>query len=598
VHDDQNPSLSISFRDGKLLCRCHAGCSQDEVFEEVRRRAGHLVNGSLGRDGGRRETVYTYNDASGKPIARVIRTDLSDGTKAFKQQTPDGESGWQWKGPRGAKPLYRLDALARNANATVVICEGEKAAEAAQRQLGERFVATSWMGGAQAAAHADLSPLEGRDVIVWPDNDAPGAHAAKELIARLRPIARGIWLAGVGDLPAKADAADVNWTPDQFLARLDAAAVEANESPRENVASVVSETSSAGDLPALVDLHHLASTEPMRPPFIIDGWLPEGEVTLLAGHGGTGKSQIALMLATCVAAGKPFLGMPTQRRRSAFLSLEDGRRVLHWRLSRICSWLGVNLVQLAGELILWDGSAASEPLASEERDKLELTHVYEWLRAQIAGEGVQLLVIDGASDAFDADENRRAQVRKFIMSLRRLVPTNGAVVLLGHVNAQTSRNPETSQGYSGSTAWNNSVRARWYLREEAGEDQSLLLEVQKSNLSASGHSVRLRWNDEAHVHVGELSMPGTKLERRLTEADEREVLLRLIKEAPEPIPASTSGPRTSWHVLSVHPDFPASLRGKDGRKRTFAHIETMRGSSAVRAETMKYGRGNTKEVLR
>ncbi len=36
AHNDQNPSLSIDDKDGKLFVYCHAGCSQDEVIDALK----------------------------------------------------------------------------------------------------------------------------------------------------------------------------------------------------------------------------------------------------------------------------------------------------------------------------------------------------------------------------------------------------------------------------------------------------------------------------------------------------------------------------------------------------------------------------------
>lgn len=223
IHDDRRPSLSLALGgDGRLLVHCKSGCEQRAVFDAVRQRAGHLLNGTARMGSGRAaETAYTYKDAKGNPLARVIRKDSPDGSKTFRQQTPDGNGGWRWKGPQGATPLFGLDRLARDTDAIVVLCEGEKSAEAAQRRLGKGFVAMSWMGGAGAVARADLEPLRGRDVIVWPDNDPPGIAAAGNLCARLPGLARTVKVARVGDLPPKADAADVAWTADDLLARLE-----------------------------------------------------------------------------------------------------------------------------------------------------------------------------------------------------------------------------------------------------------------------------------------------------------------------------------------------------------------------------------------
>ena len=48
AHDDHSPSLSVSERGGKLLVHCHAGCSQEVVWDELQ-RLGLLPE----RDGGR-----------------------------------------------------------------------------------------------------------------------------------------------------------------------------------------------------------------------------------------------------------------------------------------------------------------------------------------------------------------------------------------------------------------------------------------------------------------------------------------------------------------------------------------------------------------
>jgi len=351
-------------------------------------------------------------------------------------------------------------------------------------------------------------------------------------------------------------------------------------------------------LPVELDLVALAGSEPVPPAFIVDGWLPQGEVTLFAGHGGSGKSAIALNLAVSIATGRRFYGLLTQQRRTGFLSIEDTGAVLHWRLARECEWAGVDMKSLAGRLYLWDAAATDGALMTETRDGMCLTLLYEWLKQRM--QGVDVLIVDGASDAFDGNENQRAAVRRFLRALRQLVPANGAVLLLAHVDKMTAKGGDTSQGYSGSTAWNNSVRARWYLRAES--DDALVLEVQKSNHGPTGDSLRLQWNDAAKVFAGELAMPASRLDRELAESDDREAVLRLIRAADaagDPIPAATGGPRTCWHVLSVQPGFPESLkRPGEGRRRLFEIVEALRAAKAVRAETIKTTSRNTKEVLR
>jgi hypothetical protein len=103
--------------------------------------------------------------------------------------------------------------LAKHPDATVLIAEGEKAADAAQRLLPDLVCMTS-PGGSKAAAAADWSVLNGRSVIIWPDNDPPGKdygdNIARKLLKGISPH-RKIIDAEALELPEKGDAAD--WPP-------------------------------------------------------------------------------------------------------------------------------------------------------------------------------------------------------------------------------------------------------------------------------------------------------------------------------------------------------------------------------------------------
>jgi hypothetical protein len=118
--------------------------------------------------------------------------------------TLNGKSGWHSKQPPSPKPRYGLNRLTALPDATVIPCEGEKAADAAQALFPDR-PCLSWCGGAKNAHHADVTPLAGREVIIWPDADAEGAAAAAEL-RKLLPHARVLRL---NDLSEEGDAADI-----------------------------------------------------------------------------------------------------------------------------------------------------------------------------------------------------------------------------------------------------------------------------------------------------------------------------------------------------------------------------------------------------
>ncbi|GGO81952.1 hypothetical protein GCM10011348_22150 [Marinobacterium nitratireducens] len=174
---------------------------------------------------GEATSSWTYRDNKGQVLFYVCRFDPVSERKQVLPLTywQDSQgSGWRWKGlaSRSLRPLYGLDRLAHQPDAKVLVCEGEKAADAAQ-QLFPELVAVSWMGGTNAVSKANWEPLKGRKVVIWPDNDEPGCKAAAVIIEQLKGLTSELLLIAPQALPDKADAADV--TPDQARELLDQA---------------------------------------------------------------------------------------------------------------------------------------------------------------------------------------------------------------------------------------------------------------------------------------------------------------------------------------------------------------------------------------
>jgi len=327
--------------------------------------------------------------------------------------------------------------------------------------------------------------------------------------------------------------------------------------------------------PLGLDLEALAEREPQPPRFILPDWLPAGYATLLAGHGGVGKSSIALHLAVCTAAGVDFFGLEAQRRRVLYLSCEDREDVLHWRLRRICAHLGLDLASLRGWLQVLDLVGRDTVLwEKDSRTGLALTIPYWQLAERVREHQTQVLVVDGVSDTYGGNENSRAEVKRFINALLGLIPAgDGALVLVGHVAKPTASGTATSEGYSGSTAWHNAVRARWYLRPEVeeGEDQQptrtgkLVLELQKSNLGRTDQSMRFAWDSDARLFLSTGLDAATTFDRSHRERTERAAILRAFKSCAEQkppliVPAAMQGPRTAANTLRERAEWPATLK--------------------------------------
>ena len=58
--------------------------------------------------------------------------------------------------------------------------------------------------------------------------------------------------------------------------------------------------------------------------FVVEGFLPVKSIGIAAGESTIGKSPLMYQLGLCVAAGVPFLGMPTTQGRVLYFDLENG----------------------------------------------------------------------------------------------------------------------------------------------------------------------------------------------------------------------------------------------------------------------------------
>lgn len=129
---------------------------------------------------------WAYRDGEGTLLGYVCRIDYPDGSKDVVPQTwcedrnPETDRGrrWAWKSLPEPRPLYGLDRLAAKPGTQVVLVEGEKAADAAQRLMPGPVVVT-WPGGGKAINKADWSALNGRKVVIWPDADEAGQQTAE-----------------------------------------------------------------------------------------------------------------------------------------------------------------------------------------------------------------------------------------------------------------------------------------------------------------------------------------------------------------------------------------------------------------------------------
>lgn len=232
-------------------------------------------------------------------------------------------------------------------------------------------------------------------------------------------------------------------------------------------------------------------------------WIPHRAVTVLSGDGGTGKSLIALQLATACATGQKFLGQSVMHCKALVIACEDERDELHRRQARINAGLGIDMGDLMD--VYWVARAGLENVMMNfpGDGSGEKMPFFEQVLSKAREIGAQLIILDTAADLFGGNENIRPQVRQFINALTGIaLSIDGTVLLLAH---PSQSGKASGTGESGSTAWNNSVRSRLYFTRptpEKGEPEdkdARILSRQKSNYAQAGASISMRYIDGAFI---------------------------------------------------------------------------------------------------
>ena len=249
---------------------------------------------------------WDYRDEQGNLIACVYRYDTPKGkefrpldVKARKRKAPD------------RRPLYNQPGMATAS--CVVLVEGEKCADAL---IAQQICATTAMNGANAPAEkTDWSPLQGKQVVVWPDNDAPGQAYADRIAEHLGRLGIAVSIVTVPEGKSEgwdaADAVDEGFDAVPLL--------------RAALGRLRQKTPGSAHESRLTPVAHhslremLADTSPMPPDIISPRVLTPCGLLVFGGAPKVGKSDFILSWLMHMAAGVEFLGMRPPRPLRVFI---------------------------------------------------------------------------------------------------------------------------------------------------------------------------------------------------------------------------------------------------------------------------------------
>jgi hypothetical protein len=380
------------------------------------------------------DQVFDYlNPAGDQPLFYIRRREARNGEgKQFIPLTYgelNGQIGWHAKAPGAPRPLYGLDRLAATTHATVIICEGEKAAIAAQHMFPDHACVT-WPGGAKAVEYADLKPLRGRKVIVWPDNDQDGHRAASALRDAL-PQAR---ILQVTDLPEGDDAADVSpqdpeaWLADRLVEAVthdEQSTNDAKDAPPPGTnghAGGHHSTDDGTDTVKCDRITHTGATKIPPRPWAYGTFLLFGSAAVLGAVDGAGKGAIAVVMALAMITGKPLLGERVWRKGPVVVvTYEDDVDEWHRRIAAACLHYELDCETVLKDIHFLHKPGGRVSFASIEDgtvtfpDSAQIIHHLKTI-------GAVLLIIDPFNHAHELDDgNNNVMIAKVAGEVSRIV---------------------------------------------------------------------------------------------------------------------------------------------------------------------------------
>ena len=350
----------------------------------------------------RREQFFPYLTANREVWATVRRIDTPGEPKWVRPTTVL---------PDGPRPLYLLPQLLAQPKqgGVVLVAEGETAVHGALSYEPKWAVTTS-VGGAAAPHKTDWAPVRGRPVVIWPDNDAPGAKYAEAVAVLCREAgASSISVVQVPEeWPEKWDLADLlpeGATPDTVFQLL----LDAKPWPDDGF-ELLSDLFKAPDTP----------TE-----WLLAKLLPVAATSILGARPGAGKSSIARNLAMCVADGVPFLGRGVKQGRVMVAALEENRKMV------------IKAFRTMG--------ATGNNLYLRSLDMTE--NGLETLRSAIKRIDPVLVTVDTLADFFmGQDVNDHKIMKPALAKLHRLAEDTGVHIFIVHHDKKGDTGPDSLLG--------------------------------------------------------------------------------------------------------------------------------------------------------
>lgn len=385
-----------------------------DTIEDIAKWIGYSEkNNTLGQP----TASWNYYDKSDQVIVTVYRYNTDSG----KRYLPFDVKRSSFTLPE-TRPLYNIPGIVKSDK--VILVEGEKCADALIEQ---GMTATTAMLGANAPIEkTDWSPLKGKHVIIWPDNDEPGKQYAEKVVKKLTFL--GVLSLTLLEIPENKPK---GWDSADGIEE------------KMNIPEFIENNSKKIIVKQLLNIQEWSVERFIGPvpeqKFLVEGLFPLGVTSILAAMGDTGKGMLLLDLALKVASRKDqpcgFGPLVTEHGSVVIFSAEDDMSEIHRRLERLdsqCERLKykdrlfiVPLPNVSGSLTI---------IKSVSGKVIETSPEFELITKQLNKiKNLKLIVFDPLASFVHADLNTDPAVGDYLMSLLSdLAGSTGASIITAH----------------------------------------------------------------------------------------------------------------------------------------------------------------------
>ena len=303
-HDDKKPSFNFNNKTGKYYCH---GCGKKgdliHFYAKInnfdhKRDFPKILKGIADdfripweEQKAKMVKAYDYMDRNGNLLFQVCRMEPKD----FRQRRPDANGKWIWNLKGVNLVPYNLPKVI--AAEEVIIVEGEKDVETAAKM---GLTATTCPMGARKWRDEFNRFLEGKDIVLIPDNDIEGREHMTQVAISLNGTAKSLKWIDLPDLASKGDLSDwVAKFDDSTDAGEQLSILIEKAGPYEPPKKQTLE-----DIIISVQDFRVIEIQPRR--VFLRPWLRENGIVLIVGWRGIGKTWFVLGILNAVSKGKAF----------------------------------------------------------------------------------------------------------------------------------------------------------------------------------------------------------------------------------------------------------------------------------------------------